>query len=136
MKRRMELLGEFNGIRVFDDFAHHPTAIRLCLDGAREVAEGRVLAVLEPRSNTMKMGVHNDELSAALGQADTVWAYQSDALGWDLAAALSGDNVHIETDVAAIVAGVKAEARPGDCVLIMSNGSFDGIYGLMCEALK
>jgi len=136
VKRRMELLGEFSGVRVYDDFAHHPTAIKRCLDGARSICDGRLLAVLEPRSNTMKLGVHKDALADALTPADAVWAYQSDELGWQLGDVLDGADVTIASSVEDIVSAVTTAAEPGDSVVVMSNGGFGGIYGLLCKALE
>jgi UDP-N-acetylmuramate: L-alanyl-gamma-D-glutamyl-meso-diaminopimelate ligase len=129
VKRRMELLGDFGGVRLYDDFAHHPTAIRRSLEGMQRFSSGRVLAVLEPRSNTMKMGTHADQLSAALSPADSCWVLQPESIDWQLADVLSPAlQAHIEDSTAAIVAAVTAVAAPGDAIVIMSNGSFNGIY--------
>jgi UDP-N-acetylmuramate: L-alanyl-gamma-D-glutamyl-meso-diaminopimelate ligase len=139
VKRRLELLGQFNGISLYDDFAHHPTEIRRTLAGIRAASassgNGRLLLVLEPRSNTMKMGVHRDELAGALQGADEVWVFQPPELDWNLHDALKGLSVNICTEVQIIVADVASKARPGDSVVVMSNGGFDGIHGLLKGAL-
>lgn len=131
VKRRLERLAEIGGITVYDDFAHHPTAIRSTLDGLRARVGGqRILAVLEPRSNTMRLGVHNNDLAAALASADRVWLYQPPDLGWDPHAALAplAERSEIHTSVEAIVEALAGAARPGDHILIMSNGGFDDIH--------
>lgn len=131
VKRRLELRGEVAGIRVYDDFAHHPTAIRTTLDGLRASLAGeRILAVLEPRSNTMRLGVHRDQLAAALAPADRVLLHAPSNLGWDAAAALQslGERARVHGSVAGILAELVDEVRPGDRVLIMSNGGFENIH--------
>jgi UDP-N-acetylmuramate: L-alanyl-gamma-D-glutamyl-meso-diaminopimelate ligase len=139
VKRRMELRGAANGVRVYDDFAHHPTAIRTTLHGLRkQVGDARIIAILEPRSNTMRLGVHKDELPEALAEADRVIVYAPANLGWDAAAVFGrmGNRavVHARTDD--IVRQVAAEARPGDHVLVMSNGGFEGIHQRLLDALR
>jgi UDP-N-acetylmuramate: L-alanyl-gamma-D-glutamyl-meso-diaminopimelate ligase len=139
VKRRMELRGEVRGVRVYDDFAHHPTAIATTLDGLRNrVAGERIIAVLEPRSNTMRMGVHNAELAAALAAADLVYLFAPPDLGWDAAAAVAplGRRVRVMDRVQAIVERIIAEATPGDHVLVMSNGGFEGIHQRLLEAIQ
>ncbi len=138
VKRRMELRGEINGIRVFDDFAHHPTAIALTLEGLRrQVDRQRIIAVLEPRSNTMRMGVHAAQLPEALTEADEVWVYAGQDLGWDPEATLRslGSRLRVHDNTAAIVAGLAEALAPGDQVVIMSNGGFDGIHDRLLSAL-
>jgi UDP-N-acetylmuramate: L-alanyl-gamma-D-glutamyl-meso-diaminopimelate ligase len=138
VKRRMELRGEVDGIRVYDDFAHHPTAIRLTLEGLRaEVGDQRVLAILEPRSNTMRMGVHAAQLADALQAADLIWVYAPDSLGWNVEGVLRGFGAAaaVCTDTATIVQQVAETARPGDQVLVMSNGGFEGIHQRLLDAL-
>jgi len=138
VKRRMELRGEVRGVDVYDDFAHHPTAIRMTLEGLRKhVGEQRILAVLEPRSNTMRMGVHAAQLAAALAHADRVWVYAPDDLGWDVSAALRdlGSRVQVLGSSQAIVDGIAAYASAGDHVLVMSNGGFEGIHQRLLDAL-
>ncbi len=138
VKRRMELRGEVHGVRVFDDFAHHPTAIATTLQGLRrQVGEQRILAVLEPRSNTMRLGVHNAELAASLDDADRVFLFTPPDLGWDAAAVFAGleERVTVLRSVEAIVERLAAESRPGDQILVMSNGGFGGIHQKLLEAL-
>ncbi len=141
VKRRLELRGTVGGVTVYDDFAHHPTAIRVTLAGLRaRVSQlpqpARILAVLEPRSNTMKLGVWKDELALSLGDADGVFCYGA-GIGWDAAAALMplGAKVSIHHDLAQLVAAVTGAARPGDHVLVMSNGSFGGIHDRLLARL-
>ncbi|MES9826203.1 MAG: UDP-N-acetylmuramate:L-alanyl-gamma-D-glutamyl-meso-diaminopimelate ligase [Candidatus Thiodiazotropha endolucinida] len=139
VKRRMELCGEVNGVRVYDDFAHHPTAIETTLDGLRkQVGDARVIALLEPRSNTMKRGVHADRLADALRAADQVMMFMPDDLQWDVAAALAslGDRAELFSDTASMVSLAVEMARPGDHILVMSNGSFEAIHQRLLNALK
>jgi UDP-N-acetylmuramate: L-alanyl-gamma-D-glutamyl-meso-diaminopimelate ligase len=134
----MELRGKRADVTVLDDFAHHPTAIRSTLAGLRaQLGDGRILAVLEPRSNTMRSGLHKEQLAEALSAADRVFLYASDELNWDADLALQalGDKRRVLRDVAAIVAQVVAEARPGDTILVMSNGGFAGIHQRLLDAL-
>jgi UDP-N-acetylmuramate: L-alanyl-gamma-D-glutamyl-meso-diaminopimelate ligase len=137
VRRRMEKRGEVRGVTLYDDFAHHPTAIRVTLEGLRAQATGRrILAVLEPRSNTMKQGVMKDQLAASLAVADCVFVF-SGGLGWDPAAALRplGAKARCYEQLGPLVAAVAAEARPGDQVLVMSNGAFGGIHDKLLAAL-
>ncbi|MES9945762.1 MAG: UDP-N-acetylmuramate:L-alanyl-gamma-D-glutamyl-meso-diaminopimelate ligase [gamma proteobacterium symbiont of Ctena orbiculata] len=139
VKRRMELRGEVHGVRVYDDFAHHPTAIATTLDGLRnQVGDARIIALLEPRSNTMKRGVHADRLAAALEAADQVMMLLPDDLAWDAAVALAslGDRAELFDDTASMVTRVVAMARPGDRILVMSNGGFEAIHQRLLDALK
>jgi len=129
VKRRMELGGRAAGVTVYDDFAHHPAAIATTLAGLRrKVGAGRILAVLEPRSNTMKLGVMKGELVASLAAADVAFCYTAN-LGWDVAAALAplGARARCSADLDALVAAIVGEARRGDTVVVMSNGGFGGI---------
>lgn len=137
VKRRLELRGEVRGVRVLDDFAHHPTAIRETIDALRRQHSGRVLAVLEPRSNTMKMGVHKDALADSLHGADRWFALQAATLPWQVRDALAplGSGVVVENEVKDLVTAIVSEAREGDTILVMSNGAFGGIHGLLLEAL-
>ena len=138
VKRRLETRGTVNGITVYDDFAHHPTAIRVTLAGLRnKVGSARILAVLEPRSNTMKRGVMKDQLAASLASADRVFCYGT-GLEWDPAAALAplGAKAEIHRDIAQLVAAIAAAARSGDHVLIMSNGGFGGIHDKLLTRLE
>ena len=130
VKRRLETRGTVRGITVYDDFAHHPTAIATTLDGLRRaVGADRILAVLEPRSNTMKLGAMKAALPGSLAAADRVYCYAAN-LGWDAAAALAplGERATVRDDLTALVDAIVADARPGDHVLVMSNGGFGGIH--------
>ncbi len=139
VKRRMELRGTENGITVYDDFAHHPTALRTTLDGLRRVVgkNARILAAFEPRSNTMKLGTMKSQLPWALETADISYCHTT-GLDWNAADALAplGDRAHTADSVDALVAQLKAEAKPGDHIVCMSNGSFGGIHAKLLEALK
>ena len=137
VRRRMELRGTAGGVTVWDDFAHHPTAIATTISGLREqVGSARILAVLEPRSNTMKAGVMKDRLAPSLENADRVFCYGA-ALGWDAAATLAplGARVRVEQELQRLVDAVVREARAGDQVLVMSNGGFGGIQELLLKSL-
>ncbi|MDA8127264.1 MAG: UDP-N-acetylmuramate:L-alanyl-gamma-D-glutamyl-meso-diaminopimelate ligase [Betaproteobacteria bacterium] len=137
VKRRMEIRGTVHGITVYDDFAHHPTAIATTVEGLRaKVGDSRILAVLEPRSNTMKLGVMKAALPDSLAGADRVYCLGAN-LGWDAAAALAplGDKARVFDDLDALVAQLVDDARPGDHVLMMSNGGFGGIHAKLLDAL-
>ena len=137
VRRRLEVRGTVGGVTVYDDFAHHPTAIATTIAGLRgKVGTGRILAVLEPRSNTMKLGVMKDRLPESLAEADKVYCY-THRLGWDVRTALAsmGTKVHCEDDLEALVKAVSDEALAGDHVLIMSNGAFGGIHAMLLERL-
>lgn len=143
VKRRMELRGTVDGIKVFDDFAHHPTAIATTLQGARRSHKGgRLLALLEPRSNTMKLGTMAAQLPAALACADAVFCYGEtqgkQALGWEPRQILAplGDKAASFTDIDTMVAAVAQHARSGDTIVVMSNGSFGGIHQKLLDALR
>lgn len=130
VRRRMEFRGKAAGVSIWDDFAHHPTAISMTLAGLREkVGAARILAVLEPRSNTMRAGFMKDRLPASLVPADRVFCYSAN-LDWDAQAALAslGVRARCETDLERLVGAIVAEARADDHVLVMSNGSFGGIH--------
>jgi UDP-N-acetylmuramate: L-alanyl-gamma-D-glutamyl-meso-diaminopimelate ligase len=137
VKRRMEVLGIANGITVYDDFAHHPTAIRTTIDGLRrQVGKQRILAVFEPRSNTMKLGTMKAQLPWSLEQADLSFCHAG-GLGWDPAEALRpmGDKAKIAQNIEELVQQVRSAARPGDHVLCMSNGGFGGIHARLLATL-
>jgi UDP-N-acetylmuramate: L-alanyl-gamma-D-glutamyl-meso-diaminopimelate ligase len=141
VKRRLELRGEAGGVKVYDDFAHHPTAIRTTLDGLRRrlgpLGDGpRILAVFEPRSNTMKLGSMKAQLPWALEEADLAFCH-SGGLGWDAAEALAplGERSTVSDSIDALVRRVAQAARPGDHVLCMSNGGFGGIHAKLLTAL-
>ena len=136
--RRMQVRGEVGGVRVYDDFAHHPTAISNTIDALRRrVGAARIVAVLEPRSHTMRMGVHRHTLAPALGGADEVWLYTPPDLGWDAGAVLSalGPRGHASGEVEALARDLARSARPGDHVLIMSNGGFGGLHAKLLAEL-
>lgn len=137
VKRRLEVRGTVKGVTVYDDFAHHPTAIETTIAGLRgRVGEARVLAVLEPRSNTMKLGTLKEALPVSLQDADLVFCYAAN-LGWDAAAALAplGARAQISDNLDDLIARISAAAQPGDHVLVMSNGSFGGIHQKLLDAL-
>jgi UDP-N-acetylmuramate: L-alanyl-gamma-D-glutamyl-meso-diaminopimelate ligase len=139
VKRRMELVAETDGIRVYDDFAHHPTAIRLTLEGLRRnVGNARVLVALEPRSNTMRAGVHVSELGPALMPADRVWLMAGEGIDWDPQETLApldgrGRVVNRSEDM---LAQMLDTVQPGDHVIFMSNGGFDSAPARFCRSLK
>ncbi|MYM93670.1 UDP-N-acetylmuramate:L-alanyl-gamma-D-glutamyl-meso-diaminopimelate ligase [Duganella vulcania] len=140
VKRRMEVRGVVNDITVYDDFAHHPTAIATTVGGLRQKIgkQTRILAVLEPRSNTMKLGAMKDALPGSLCDADLVFGYGSkQALGWSLGDALAplGQLASAYEDIDALVAAIVQAARPGDQILVMSNGGFGGVHNKILEAL-
>lgn len=142
VKRRMELRGTVNGITVYDDFAHHPTALRTTLDGLRRsLGPGaRILAVFEPRSNTMKLGAMKSQLPWALESADLAFCHTA-GLDWDAAEALSplgvgpGQRAQTAPDIDTLVAQVSAAAQPGDHIVCMSNGGFGGVHARLLQAL-
>jgi UDP-N-acetylmuramate: L-alanyl-gamma-D-glutamyl-meso-diaminopimelate ligase len=137
VKRRLEVRGTVRGVTVYDDFAHHPTAIAATIEGLRsQVGGARILAVLEPRSNTMKLGAMKAQLPGSLADAQEVFCYAAN-LGWDAAAALAplADRASVFDDLTTLVAAIAAEARAGDQVLVMSNGGFGGIHGKLLAAL-
>jgi UDP-N-acetylmuramate: L-alanyl-gamma-D-glutamyl-meso-diaminopimelate ligase len=138
VRRRMQVRGRAGGVTVYDDFAHHPTAIRTTLEGLRQrVGKARILAVLEPRSNTMKRGIMKDALPASVAQADRVYVYSSN-LGWDPGVVFAGlgTRVRCADDVDALVSAIVADARSGDHVLVMSNGGFGGIHAKLLGRLQ
>jgi UDP-N-acetylmuramate: L-alanyl-gamma-D-glutamyl-meso-diaminopimelate ligase len=137
VRRRLEVRAEVNGITLYDDFAHHPTAIATTLEGLRARVNGaRIIAVLEPRSNTMRMGVHAELLGDSLRSADRAIIYQAPDLGWDAESATRGAaNVTIASSLEAIVAVLQQDCRPGDHIVFMSNGSFGGIHQKAEQAL-
>ena len=139
VKRRMEVRGEVNGITVYDDFAHHPTAIATTLQGLRRrVGDARILLLLEPRSNTMRMGVHRDSLAASMQGADGIWLHQPADIEWSLSEEMHSCSmpVVIKDSIAAITADVVSKAQPGDHILVMSNGAFGGIHEKIVKALQ
>ena len=138
VRRRMEVRGTVNGITVYDDFAHHPTAIRTTVDGLRrKVGPSRILAVFEPRSNTMKLGTMKAQLPWSLEQADLAFCH-SGGLGWDAVEAMApmGERARVAGTIDEVLAQVVAAARPSDHVLCMSNGGFGGIHARLLKALE
>ncbi|HEV2611542.1 MAG TPA: UDP-N-acetylmuramate:L-alanyl-gamma-D-glutamyl-meso-diaminopimelate ligase [Noviherbaspirillum sp.] len=142
VKRRMEIRGVTGGVTVYDDFAHHPTAIATTVDGLRrKIGDARILAVLEPRSNTMKLGTMKNALPGSLANADLVFGYGAqsgkDSLGWDLSEALAplGPKAGAYHDLESLVKAITQAARPGDHVLVMSNGGFGGVHQKILDAL-
>ncbi|MDU8924228.1 UDP-N-acetylmuramate:L-alanyl-gamma-D-glutamyl-meso-diaminopimelate ligase [Pasteurellaceae bacterium LIM206] len=139
-KRRLEVKGEVNGITVYDDFAHHPTEIQATLTALRDKVGGgvRILAVLEPRSNTMKMGVHKDELAPALVRADHVFLLQPDNIPWEVVEIANKcvQPASWTADLDKLVDLIVKEAQPTDHILVMSNGSFGGIHQKLLDKLK
>ncbi len=137
VKRRMEVRGEVRGVTVYDDFAHHPTAIATTVAGLRrKVGSARILAVLEPRSNTMKLGTMKSQLPASLQEVDAAFCYAAN-LGWDAREALMpmGDKAVVEEDLEMLVKRIVAAAKSGDQILVMSNGGFGGIHARLLKAL-
>ncbi|QJQ94091.1 MULTISPECIES: UDP-N-acetylmuramate:L-alanyl-gamma-D-glutamyl-meso-diaminopimelate ligase [Halomonadaceae] len=138
-RRRQEVRGEVVGIQVIDDFAHHPTAIAATLKGLRAATpRGRLLAVIEPRSNTMRLGTLRERLTQSVAQADRVWWYQPPELGWSLDELLRDSAIpaSLEEDIEALVTALVDEARPADRIVIMSNGGFGGIHDKLLAALE
>jgi UDP-N-acetylmuramate: L-alanyl-gamma-D-glutamyl-meso-diaminopimelate ligase len=137
VKRRMEVRGIVRGITVYDDFAHHPTAIATTVAGLRrKVGNARILAVLEPRSNTMKLGTMKSQLPDSLCEVDMAFCYAAN-LGWDAREVLApmGERAIVEDNLDRLVDQISLAAQPGDHVLIMSNGGFGGIHGKLLAAL-
>jgi UDP-N-acetylmuramate: L-alanyl-gamma-D-glutamyl-meso-diaminopimelate ligase len=139
VKRRLEVRGTVGGVVVYDDFAHHPTAIATTLEGVRRKAGGgRVVAVLEPRSNTMKLGTHKAALADSLRAADRVYVYQSPDVKWDVTDAMRplGSLATVHTDLEQLTAALAGFARPDDHLVLMSNGSFGGLHERLLAALR
>ncbi|HEY8158119.1 MAG TPA: UDP-N-acetylmuramate:L-alanyl-gamma-D-glutamyl-meso-diaminopimelate ligase [Methylobacter sp.] len=138
VKRRMEVIASINGVTVYDDFAHHPTAIQTTLDGLRkQVGQERIIAIVEPRSNTMRLGVHTKTLAESLDNADLAIIYQPEALGWNLSELKRyAGNIEICSSLDEIIAKLKFEARYGGHFVLMSNGSFGGIYQRLQDELR
>lgn len=139
VKRRLEKIAEIGGITLYDDFAHHPTAIATTLDGLRKrVGPAQIIAVLEPRSNSMKLGAHREGLAASVAQADCAFWYAPAQLGWDLSETLVDSPVptSVCASLEAIIHGVKAQAQPGTHIVLMSNGGFGGLHQKLAAALE
>jgi UDP-N-acetylmuramate: L-alanyl-gamma-D-glutamyl-meso-diaminopimelate ligase len=138
VKRRMEIVGEVRDITIYDDFAHHPTAIATTLQGLRrKVGNARIIAIIEPRSNTMRLGVYKNDLASSVADADQALWFQPEELNWNLGPVVAARSASAQVfdSIDAIVAHVVAEARPGDQVVIMSNGGFGGIHQKLMKAL-
>jgi UDP-N-acetylmuramate: L-alanyl-gamma-D-glutamyl-meso-diaminopimelate ligase len=138
VRRRMEVRGVVRDITVYDDFAHHPTAVATTIDGLRRrIGKARLIAVLEPRSNTMKLGTHRDALAQSLSAADEVWMYQGPGVQWDVAGAVAslGARARVVRDIDELVESLHRSLRPGDHVLMMSNGGFGGIHSKLLTRL-
>ena len=133
----MENRGEIGGVTVWDDFAHHPTAIQMTVNGLKKrLGHQRIIAVLEPRTNTMKLGAMREALPGALTNADVVFVYDNN-LGWDVAKAFEpiGTKTGIFTDLNAMIDAILVMARSGDQILVMSNGGFGGVHGKILAKL-
>lgn len=131
VKRRLEIVGKTNGVTIYDDFAHHPTAIESTLQGLRtEVGQARIIAVLELRSNSMRLGLHNETLGRSMSEADDVWILEPATLPWDISLVTRSvrGRCRVERDINAIIIGIGSTARQNDHILIMSNGDFGGIH--------
>jgi UDP-N-acetylmuramate: L-alanyl-gamma-D-glutamyl-meso-diaminopimelate ligase len=138
VKRRQEVIAEIDGITVIDDFAHHPTAIRVTLEALKQHTPGRLIAVFEPRSNTMKAGVHENTLAASFDAADQVLVYDNAQLQWDIHRLVQSDSsqIHIFSKIEQIIDSLLHSAQAGDKIVIMSNGGFDGIHQRLIQALS
>jgi len=139
VKRRMELLATVAGISVYDDFAHHPTAIATTLEGLRgRVNDGRIVALIEPRSNTMRMGIYKERLALATAQADDVIWYQPPGLNWSLESVIAGSTTpaRLSVDLDQTIAELSASLKAGDNLVIMSNGGFGGVHQRLIAALR
>jgi UDP-N-acetylmuramate: L-alanyl-gamma-D-glutamyl-meso-diaminopimelate ligase len=138
VKRRQEVIAEINGVRIIDDFAHHPTAIALTLEALKSNDGGRLIAVLDIRSNTMKMGIHGDQLGRSFAAADLVLLCENPDLQWDLAkmAETASTIVEVKNDTQQIIDHLLQTCRHGDQIVIMSNGGFDNIHQRLIQALQ
>lgn len=137
VKRRLELRGEIRDIRIYDDFAHHPTAIAATIAALRgAIGHGRILAVLEPRSNTMRMGIHQETLAAALDDAECAYILVPAALTWDIAAVMADrPRIALHEDSQSLIEAIVRTANPGDHILVMSNGAFENLHERLLESL-
>ncbi len=137
VKRRMEVRGVIDGITVYDDFAHHPTAIKTTISGLRrDVGQNRIFVVIEPRSNTMRMGVHHNQLVLAFTDADSCYIYEPEGLNWDIEELSNGIGATLFHSVEAIIDTLVTEVATGDHILIMSNGGFDAIHQKLINRLQ
>ena len=140
VRRRLEIKGTVAGITVYDDFAHHPTPIETTIDGLRRRigTTGRLIAVLEPRSNTMKLGTHREAIAKSLAHADHVWMYQAPTIKWDVAGSVAslGSRAEVVGDLDVLIAKLVGSLRSADQVVIMSNGGFGGIHDKLLAKLR
>ncbi len=138
VRRRQEIIAEIKGVRIVDDFAHHPTAIKLTLDALRESTAGRLLGVLDIRSNTMKMGIHAEQLGQSVAAADLLLLCENPDLAWDIAKlpASTPTIVEIKPDTGQIIDYLVDHSRPGDLIVVMSNGGFDNIHQRLIQAMQ
>ena len=139
IKRRMELRGEVNGVKVYDDFAHHPTAIETTLKGLRaNVSEKKIIAVLEPRSNTMQLGIHKQTLAKSLAEADQVVLFQPKNVDWNMHDVIDslGEKASLHSDIDQLIESIIPNVKSGDHILVMSNGGFGGIHEKLLHELK
>jgi len=137
VKRRMEVIGHRRGITLYDDFAHHPTAIKTTLNGLRQqVGNDKIIAVVEPRSNTMRLGIHTESLAKSLAEADLAIIYQPENLSWDLSVLTEyADNIQVGTTLDNIINTLKGQTDSPLHIVLMSNGSFDGIHDRLLQQL-
>lgn len=139
IKRRLEVVGVVGDVTIYDDFAHHPTEIRASLQAVRDkVGAARLIAVMEPRSSTMRMGVHQDTLAAALKEADKIYVVPTQAQNWDIAGMVNelGDKCRLSSDIEQTISVIANDALAGDHVVIMSNGGFAGIHNRLIDQLN
>ncbi len=136
VRRRLEFLADINNIRIFDDFAHHPTAIRASIDAVSKFTRpDRLVAVFEPRSNTMRMGVHGDKLIQAFAQANRIYMYRAPNVEWEVGSS-AGDNFIVHDSVKSLLDALLLELSSGDVVIIMSNGGFDNLQSRLVDRLQ
>ena len=137
VKRRLEHLATVRGVALYDDFAHHPTAVAASIDALRRSRAGRVVAVLEPASNTMRLGTHRETLGPALAGADAAWVLAPSGAQWDLhALARRGTGIRVRDDIDSIVRECTDGTKPGDAILVMSNAAFGGIQQRLMARLE
>ncbi|HFD13123.1 MAG TPA: UDP-N-acetylmuramate:L-alanyl-gamma-D-glutamyl-meso-diaminopimelate ligase [Crenotrichaceae bacterium] len=139
VKRRLEVIGEYQGVTLYDDFAHHPTAISLTLEGLRTTVGNtqRIIAIIEPRSNTMRMGVHAATLADSVAVADSAFIYKPEGLSWELDLLCEGHpSIHVFSSIESIIDALLAFAQPDDHWVFMSNGGFGGIYEKVLSRLR
>jgi len=139
IKRRLEIRGKPNGVTVYDDFAHHPTAIATTLQGLRKhVGDSRIIAVLEPRSNTMRMGVHASLLAGSLTSADKVFIFEPENIAWSLKDSLKAieNKTQISHQTSSMIEQIKSQIRKGDHIVIMSNGGFENLHQRLIDAIN